>query len=104
LDRYSRINKLVDAGSVGPLLSKVADSNFSDVGNKFGKFEQYTNITIENYCFLNACGRSEESPNFPNLLPTSEKLESATFESKGPTDPAVSCFIVRNGCASADVP
>ena len=38
LDRYSRINKLVDAGSVVPLLSKVADSNFSDVGNIFGKF------------------------------------------------------------------
>jgi hypothetical protein len=38
LDRDSRINKLVDAGSVVLLLSKVADSNFSDVGNIFRKF------------------------------------------------------------------
>lgn len=35
LDRYSRIKKLADAGSVGPVFSKVADSNLSDVGNIF---------------------------------------------------------------------
>ena len=44
LDRYSRINKLVDAGSVGPLLSKVADSNLSDVGNIFGKFGESSDL------------------------------------------------------------
>lgn len=37
LDRYSRMNRLVDAGSVSSLFSKVADSNLSDAGNIFHK-------------------------------------------------------------------
>ncbi|XP_052081252.1 uncharacterized protein LOC127719278 [Mytilus californianus] len=39
LDRYSRMNRLVDAGSVSSLFSKVADSNLSDAGNIFTKWE-----------------------------------------------------------------
>ncbi|CAC5386658.1 unnamed protein product [Mytilus coruscus] len=37
LDRYSRMNRLVDAGSVSSLFSKVADSNLSDARNIFHK-------------------------------------------------------------------
>lgn len=54
LDRYSRINKMVDAGSVGPLFSKVEDSNFSDVGNIFGKYGDASYLTqaLKNSSFL----------------------------------------------------
>lgn len=38
LDRYSRLSKLVDAGSVSSLFSKVADFNPSDMGNIFQRF------------------------------------------------------------------